>query len=323
MSTLIEGIEVNAMQLHHWVNTLGQDLKSRYGETVRKLTIHGNFTCPNRDGTLGTGGCTFCNVASFVDETTAVQSIAQQLDVKAEQLKAKSSKYLAYFQAYTSTYGEALELDRLYREAMAYRNIVGLCVGTRPDCVSDVVLNLLSGYREQGYEIWLELGLQTSNDKTLKRINRGHGWAEYEHVCLKARALGIKVCTHLIVGLPGEGWQDYQQTIDKVVALGVDGLKLHPLHIVTGSTMAKAYAANRLAAITLEEYVAVAVMMIQRTPAEVVYHRVSATARKPTLIAPAWCEDRWQGIIAVAKGLAASGSQGSQTNSRYLFRSVS
>ncbi|MCE2594376.1 TIGR01212 family radical SAM protein [Motilimonas cestriensis] len=309
------------MQLHHWVNTLGQDLKSRYGETVRKLTIHGNFTCPNRDGTLGRGGCTFCNVASFADETIAVQSIAEQLAIKAEQLKAKSTKYLAYFQAYTSTYGEVLELDRLYREAMAYRNIVGLCVGTRPDCVSDAVLALLAGYRAQGFEIWLELGLQTSNDKTLKRINRGHGWAEYETVCLKARALGIKVCTHLIVGLPGESLLDYQQTIDRVVTLGVDGLKLHPLHIVTGSTMAKAYAAGKLAALTLEEYVAAAVMMIQRTPAHVVFHRVSATARKPTLIAPDWCEERWKGIIAVAQGLAESGPQGSQTNSGYLYPS--
>ena len=306
------------MQLQHWVNTLGQDLKTRHGETVRKLTIHGNFTCPNRDGTLGRGGCTFCNVASFADETIAVQSIAQQLEIKADQLKTKSSKYLAYFQAYTSTYGEVMALDRLYREAMAYRNIVGLCVGTRPDCVSDAVLDLLSGYREQGFEIWLELGLQTSNDKTLKRINRGHGWAEYEQVSIKARALGIKVCTHLIVGLPGEGWQEHQDTIDAVVGLGVDGIKLHPLHLVQGSIMAKSYHAGKIMPLTLDEYVAAAVMMIQRTPAEVVYHRVSATARKPTLLAPAWCEDRWRGIIAVAQGLAASGGQGSQTDRPYL-----
>lgn len=310
-----------AMQLHHWVNTLGQDLKSRYGETVRKLTIHANFTCPNRDGTLGRGGCTFCNVASFADEQIAAAPIAEQLNVKAQELAGKSDKYLAYFQAYTSTYGEVMTLDRLYQEALTYRNIVGLCVGTRPDCVSDAVLDLLSGYKQRGFEIWLELGLQTSNDRTLKRVNRGHGWAEYEAVCLKARALGIKVCTHLIVGLPGETWQDYQNTIDAVVALGVDGIKLHPLHIVAGSTMAKAYQAGKITALTKEEYVQAAVMMIQRTPAEVVFHRVSATARKPTLIAPLWCEDRWQGIIGVAQGLAANGAQGTQTTNPYVFNS--
>ncbi len=309
------------MQLHHWVNTLGQDLRARYGETVRKLTIHANFTCPNRDGTLGKGGCTFCNVASFADEQIAAAPIAEQLNVKAQELSRKSDKYLAYFQAYTSTYGEVMTLDRLYREALTYRNIVGLCVGTRPDCVSDAVLELLSGYKQQGFEIWLELGLQTSNDKTLKRINRGHGWAEYEAVCVKARALGIKVCTHLIVGLPRETWQDYQNTLDAVVALGVDGIKLHPLHIVQGSILAKAYQAGKITALTKEQYVEAAVMMIQRTPAEVVFHRVSATARKPTLIAPAWCEDRWQGIIGVAQGLAATGGQGAQTANPYVFNS--
>ncbi|RJG37882.1 TIGR01212 family radical SAM protein [Motilimonas pumila] len=299
------------MQLDHFVNSLGRDLKARYGERVKKLTIHGNFTCPNRDGTLGKGGCTFCNVASFADETQAQQSVATQLALKSAEIKVKTAKYLAYFQAYTSTYGELMQLDSLYQQALAYRGIVGLCVGTRPDCVSDQVLALLASYQQQGKEVWLELGLQTSNDKTLKRINRGHGWHEYQVICEKARALGIKVCTHLIIGLPGEGMVDYQRTIEQVVDLGVDGLKLHPLHIVTGSTMAKSYQAGRLTAISLEQYVEAAVMMIRHTPKDVVFHRVSATARKPTLIAPDWCEDRWLGMIAVAKALSEYGAQGS------------
>lgn len=299
------------MQLDHFVNSLGRDLKLRYGERVKKLTIHGNFTCPNRDGTLGKGGCTFCNVASFADEAQAQQSVATQLALKSAEIKVKTAKYLAYFQAYTSTYGELMQLDSLYQQALAYRDIVGLCVGTRPDCVSDEVLALLASYQQQGKEVWLELGLQTSNDKTLQRINRGHGWHEYQMVCQKARKLGIKVCTHLIIGLPGEGMADYRNTIEQVVDLGVDGLKLHPLHIVTGSTMAKAYQAGRLTEISLAQYVEAAVMMIRHTPKQVVYHRVSATARKPTLMAPLWCEDRWLGMIAVAKALSQQGGQGS------------
>lgn len=177
------------MQLHELVNTIGQDLQRRYGEKVHKLTLHGGFSCPNRDGTIGRGGCTFCNVASFADEQTQIQSIADQLKDRAGEI-ARAKKYLAYFQAYTSTYAEVQVLKNMYEEALKApgAEIVGLCVGTRPDCVPDAVLELLAGYVKQGYEIWLELGLQTANDKTLKRINRGHDFAVYETITLRARA---------------------------------------------------------------------------------------------------------------------------------------
>ncbi len=191
------------MELHQLVNTLGQDLKHRYGERVHKLTLHGGFSCPNRDGTLGRGGCTFCNVASFADEKAQHASVSQQLSQRAKEVD-RARRYLAYFQAYTSTYDEVARLKVLYEQALAQEHMVGLCVGTRPDCVPHAVLDLLADYCQQGFEVWLELGLQTGHDKTLKRINRGHNVAVYQQVATKARALGIKVCTHLIVGLPGE-----------------------------------------------------------------------------------------------------------------------
>ncbi|MDG3089002.1 TIGR01212 family radical SAM protein [Vibrio hannami] len=298
------------MQLHELVNTLGQDLQRRYGEKVHKLTLHGGFSCPNRDGTLGRGGCTFCNVASFSDEQTQKQSILEQLTDRAGEVH-RAKKYLAYFQAYTSTYAEVQTLKSMYEEALQAADIVGLCVGTRPDCVPEAVLELLSGYVEQGYEIWLELGLQTANNDTLKRINRGHDFECYAEITKKARALGIKVCTHLIVGLPKETRSDYIDTMSKVVEVGTDGIKLHPLHIVEGSTMAKAWKAGRMEAPELEEYVSVASELIRMTPPDVVYHRVSAAARRPTLLSPLWCENRWLAMTEIGRNLDKNGPQGS------------
>lgn len=307
------------MQLHELINTLGQDLQHRYGEKVHKLTLHGGFSCPNRDGTIGKGGCTFCNVSSFSDEKTQQQSIAKQLHDRANEVH-RAKKYLAYFQAYTSTYAEVQVLKSMYEEALKVADIVGLCVGTRPDCVPPAVLELLSDYVAQGYEIWLELGLQTANNDTLKRINRGHDFECYADITKKARALGIKVCTHLIIGLPKEDHHDYLSTMKQVLDVGVDGLKLHPLHIVQGSTMAKAWQAGRLQAPEMDEYIAVVSELIRMTPPEIVYHRVSAAVRRPTLLAPLWCENRWYAITEIGRALDRDGAQGSLINRPFIYK---
>ena len=307
------------MQLHQLVNTFGQDLQHRYGEKVHKLTLHGGFSCPNRVGTIGRGGCTFCNVASFADEKNQFVPIQQQLAARAGEVH-RAKRYFAYFQAYTSTYAEVQTLKKMYEQALTTADIVGLCVGTRPDCVPDAVLDLLAGYVEQGYEIWLELGLQTANDKTLKRINRGHDFACYAEITQRARALGIKICTHLIVGLPGDSKADNLQTLNKVVAVGVDGIKLHPLHIVEGSKMGQAFKAGRLEAISLETYADIASEMIQLTPPEVVYHRVAASARRPTLLAPMWCENRWLAMTEIGRTLDKQGAQGSALGDPFIYQ---
>ena len=307
------------MQLHLVVNTFGSDLQRRYGEKIYKLTLHGGFSCPNRDGTIGVGGCTFCNVASIIDESIQVKTISQQLAQQAHQMK-KSKRYLAYFQAYTSTYAEVEILKNMYEEALNSADIVGLCVGTRPDCVPDEALNLLASYHAKGFEVWLELGLQTAHDKTLHNINRGHTFDVYHQTVQKARRLGIKVCTHLIIGLPKETKQDNLMTLDKVLNSGVDGLKLHPLHIVEGSIMAKVWRAGRLDILSLEQYVDIAGDIIRQTPAHILYHRISANARKPTLLAPDWCENHWQSMNAVDHNLRQFGSQGSAINDTYHFK---
>lgn len=306
------------MQLHELVNTIGQDLQRRYGEKVHKLTLHGGFSCPNRDGTIGRGGCTFCNVASFADEQAQIKSIESQLKDRAGEV-SRAKKYLAYFQAYTSTYAEVQVLKSMYEQALQAADIVGLCVGTRPDCVPDAVLELLSEYVNQGYEIWLELGLQTANNQTLKRINRGHDFECYAEITQRARALGIKVCTHLIVGLPREQREDNVETMRRVLEVGTDGIKLHGLHIVEGSTMAKAWKASKLQAPELDEYVSIASELIRMTPPHVVFHRVSSAARRPTLLAPLWCENRWLAMTEIGRALNQDGAQGSLIGQPYSY----
>lgn len=298
------------MQLQKLVNMFGGDLSRRYGQKVHKLTLHGGFSCPNRDGTIGRGGCTFCNVASFADEAQQYRSIAEQLADQAQRVN-RAKRYLAYFQAYTSTWAEVQVLRAMYQQAVAQASVVGLCVGTRPDCVPDSVLDLLSDYRSQGYEVWLELGLQSAQDKTLHRINRGHDFACYQQTTERARARGLKVCSHLIVGLPGEADAECLDTLNRVVDTGVDGIKLHPLHIVTRSTMAKAWEAGRLAGIELDDYVRIAGEMIRHTPPDIIYHRISASARRPTLLAPLWCENRWTGMVELDRWMQQHGVQGS------------
>ena len=297
------------MQLHQRVNMFGADLQRRYGEKIHKLTLHGGFDCPNRDGTLGRGGCTFCNVASFSDEHKQYQPIAEQLIQQAERAD-RAKRYLAYFQAYTSTYAEVSLLRNMYQQALTQADIVGICIGTRPDCVPDSVLDLLSAYDQQGYEVWLELGLQSASDRTLKKINRGHYFACYQTAVKAARRRGIKVCTHLIVGLPDETRETNLSTLEQVIDCGVDGLKLHPLHIVDGSIMAKAWQAGRLAELSLDDYIHTAGELIRHTPVDVIYHRVSATAKRPVLLAPLWCENHWTAMNEIDRNLVCFGAQG-------------
>jgi len=296
------------VHLDRYVNTLGKHLKARFGQHVRKLALHAGFTCPNRDGTLGRGGCTFCSVRSFNEGDSGIP-LGEQLAARRMELK-RASRYIAYFQAYTSTYAEVEELRRLYAEATRQTDIVGLCVGTRPDCVPDTVLEILADYRQRGYEVWLELGLQSAHDETLRRINRGHDFAAYVDAVSRAHQHRIPVCTHLILGLPGESVAMCQQTHTRVLKLGVAGLKLHPLMIVKGSGMAAQYARGELLPPLIGDYAAAAADLIRRTPPEVVFHRVTATAREPTLIAPDWCHTSWPAIHAICEDLIRNGVQG-------------
>lgn len=300
------------MRLDDYVTTFGLYCQTKFGQRLQKLTLDAQFTCPNRDGTLGRGGCTFCNVESFSHEHRTQISIAEQLQNGKARMQREAKRYLAYFQAYTSTYQEYEYLKSKYDEALHTADIAGICVGTRPDCVPDRVLDLLKSYQDMGHEVWLELGVQTAHDATLKRINRGHDFAAYQDAVKRAHLRGLKVCGHLILGLPGEDSLMHKISLDRILETQTAALKLHPLHIVEGSTMAKAWRAGRLTPPTLEEYTQSAANLIQHTPSDIIYHRVTAYAKRPVLLAPDWCSYRWEGLTHLIKILDSQGKQGSR-----------
>jgi radical SAM protein (TIGR01212 family) len=306
------------MALSDYINTLGQDLLRRYGERVHKVAINAGMTCPNRDGSKGQGGCTFCNNVSFSPMARREPVVAEQIESGRRVILKRTGarRFLAYFQAYTNTYADVSYLSGLYRQALDEEDVVGLSVGTRPDCVPDAVLDLLRGYQDEGYEVWLELGLQSAFDETLDRVNRGHGFREYRDAIRAARLHGIKVCTHLIIGLPGEGRDASVATLERVLDLGVDGLKLHPLHVVKGTMLANQWRRGEYQPLSLDQYINIAADLVERTPESVIYHRVTGSASKDILLAPQWCGGKWAVLNGIEWELARRGSrQGSALTS--------
>lgn len=284
------------MDLTKHATTLGSHLKRKWGERVHKVSINAAFTCPNRDGSKGVGGCTFCNNASFSPTDRKIVTPVPEQVLAGQKVIIKrtgAKKYLAYFQSYTNTYAEINYLRELYESALNSPNVIGLSVGTRPDCVPDAVLDLLQSYQQQGHEVWLELGLQSSFDESLKRVNRGHGFAEYVDAVQRARKRGLQVCTHLIAGMPGEKPEDTLVSLEKVLALGTDGLKVHPLHVVKGTQLAREWKRGEYQPMSQEEYVALMAEIIRRTPKSIIFHRFTGTASEELLLAPAWCSKKW------------------------------
>jgi len=293
------------MILSDYVNTFGQAMRKRHGVRVHKLALNASFTCPNRDGSKGRGGCTFCNNVSFSPNARRPAPISEQIAAGRRVIRKRTGarKYIAYFQAYTNTYASVDALARLYDQALAEPDVIGLSIGTRPDCVPEPVLDLLAGYQDQGLDVWLELGLQSACDDTLERVNRGHGFGEYITAVRNAHARKLKVCTHLIIGLPGEYHSHCMTSLQRVLEHGVEGLKLHPLHVVKGTRLANQWRHGEYEPLTLDEYVAIAADLVERTPADVIYHRVTATAARSILLAPQWCAWKWRVINLLAQEL--------------------
>jgi hypothetical protein len=291
------------MPISEVVHTFGQWLLARHGQRVHKIALDVGFTCPNRDGSKGTGGCTFCNNASFSPGTRQRKTLDEQMQSGRLGVGrcTRAEKYLAYFQAYTNTYADVEYLHTLYDQALAYPGVIGLSVGTRPDCVPPAVLDLLESYRDQGHEVWLELGLQSSFDESLAKVNRGHGFAEYVATTQEARRRGLPVCTHLILGMPGETDWHALKTLERVLEVGTDGLKLHPLHVVRHTLLAHQWRRGEYSPMAMDDYIRLAADMIERTPEEITYHRVTGTASADILLAPSWCQQKW----AVLNGIEA------------------
>lgn len=274
--------------------SLNQYLKDTFGEKVYKIALDGGFTCPNRDGTLGTGGCIFCSGAGAGEfAQNRGLSINQQL-VQGKALlskKIKDGKYIAYFQAFTNTYGPVERLRQLYEEALAPEDIVALSVATRPDCLPQEVVELLAELNRKK-PVWVELGLQTMHERTADYIRRGYPLRVYEDAVCRLKAAGLTVITHVILGLPYETEQEMKQTVSYVGQSGVDGIKLQLLHVIRGTDLEREYLSGKFEVLTMEAYVKLVADCLELIPPQMVVHRLTGDGDKRTLVAPMWSADK-------------------------------
>ena len=271
-------------------NDLGTFLKTKFGCKVYKVSLKADFTCPNRDGTKGYGGCTYCNPEILTPHTYSEDmSIKNQLNEGIAYIKKrhKAEKFIAYLQSYTNTYGPIGKLEGLYREAVDSPDVVGLSVSTRPDCISDEILDLLSEINEERF-LWVELGLQTAKDKTLDLINRGHGLADFLKTYDMVVSRGIAVCVHVILGLPGETEGDMMDTAKLLGKRQVWGIKIHHLEVQNGTQLERMYQKGELRLLSFEEYTALVVQFIEHLYPGTLVHRLCSDTPVKYLVAPRW-----------------------------------
>ena len=259
---------------------------------MQKLSIDGGFTCPNRDGKKGTGGCTFCNNESFnPGYCRAVSGISRQIGEGRAFFARKyiGQKYLAYFQAYTNTYGELSHLVDLYEEAVACPDVVGLIIGTRPDCMPDTLLQYLASLSQRTF-VMVEYGAETASNHTLDVINRGHSWEDTVDAVNHTHAAGIACGLHLILGLPGESEADMLHTVDQVSALPIDTVKLHQLQIIRGTRLARQVAAGEISVArwSADEYISLCVKIVKRMRSDIAIERFVSQSPENLLISPRW-----------------------------------
>ena len=265
-----------------------------FGGRVWRIRIDGGFSCPNRDGTLGTAGCAFCDPASLGPSLrVGIQPIALQVDQAVQGMGRwrGGKRFFAYFQPGTNTYAPVEQLRMSYEQAIAHPNVVGLIVGTRPDCVPDEVLDLLAELAERKWTL-IEYGLQSIHVRSLKWIGRGHGYGAFLDAVARSRQRGLQVGAHVILGLPGETAAEMLATADELARLRIDAVKLHNLHAVRGTRLAELVAAGEVALPTFAEYVGYAVDVLQRLPARCVVDRLSGDAPRECLVGPDWCLHR-------------------------------
>jgi radical SAM protein (TIGR01212 family) len=284
---------------------LSHFLRQRFGGKVWRVTVDAGFTCPNVDGTVTTGGCVYCDNRSFspnrrlphVDVRTQVQR-----GVRILEKYYGADRFLVYFQAATNTYAPLEKLRRLYDEALDHPQIVGLVVGTRPDCVGDDVLDLSQSYAKDRF-VSLELGLQSIHERSLTWMNRGHSPGAFVDAVRRARGRGFEVSAHVILGLPGESKGDMLATAEALAALPVDAVKIHNLHVVRDTPLEQMYRSGAVKMLELPEYVDVVCDFVERLPPTMVIQRLSGDAPPEYLVAPAWCLDKPALLAAIHREL--------------------
>ena len=283
---------------------LNDYLKNEYRCKVYKLSLQINVTCPVRDGSIDTRGCIFCSGGGSGEFAAHRESsISEQITEAKARVSAKAgddAKYIAYFQSFTNTYGSLSYLERKYREAMEPDDIVALSIGTRPDCISDEMYELL-GNLNKVKPIWIELGLQTIHPETAKYIRRGYDLPVYDECVRRLREKGITVIVHVILGLPGETHDDMKETVKYVCSSGVQGIKLQLLHVLKGTDLYEDYLKGKVPVMTMEEYMSLLGELIPLIPDNVIVHRLTGDGPKSLLVAPLWTADKKRVINSINK----------------------
>lgn len=273
---------------------LNQYLKERFGSKVYKVAVNAGLTCPNRDGTVGVGGCIFCSAEGSGDfAEQAAFSISEQIERGRERVKKKNPEaFIAYFQAFTNTYGPVDYLERIFTEALEIEDVVAISIATRPDCLNDEVLELFERLNQRK-PIWVELGLQTIHESTAEYIRRGYRTSVFDEAVIKLKKIGIEqIVVHVILGLPGESHRMMLETVDYVGKSRVSGIKLQLLHVLANTDLAKDYQAGMFEALTLDEYITLVIKSLALLPEDMVIHRMTGDGNKRTLIAPMWSADK-------------------------------
>ncbi len=286
-------------------NSLSDHLKQLFGARVHKISVDAGFSCPNRGGTRNLPGCLFCDP----DGSGAVGierrlGVAAQIEHGKEVMvrKYKARYFLAYFQPFSNTFAPPGRLRDLYDQALGVKDVVGLAVGTRPDCLGDEILDLLEEYHRRTY-FWLELGLQSMHDRTLSFLRRGHDYQCFLDAFAAARKRGLRVCVHVILGLPGESREEMLRTADEMARLRVDGVKIHLLHVLDGTPLGELYRRGRVRILEQEEYVSLAADFLERLHPDTLIHRLTGDGPRHLLLAPLWSLNKWEVLNAIESEL--------------------
>lgn len=283
-----------------------EHLKNLFGVRVHKISVDAGFGCPNRDGGRAVTGCLFCDPGgSGAVGIERRATVAEQLELGKEVMtrKYKAGKFMAYFQPFSNTYAPVEHLRKLYDEALAVSDVVGLAVGTRPDCLPPEVLSLLAEYHRRTY-FWLELGLQSSHDRTLDLLRRGHDYATFVKAYQAAKAMGLRVCVHVILGLPGESRDDMLETADILAELQVDGVKLHLMHVLKETPLGELYTGGQVKILARAEYVELVVDVVERLHPQTLIHRLTGDGPRDQLLAPLWSLKKWEILNAIDEEFA-------------------
>ena len=285
----MEKAYINSMMEKPLYYSLNQFLKEKFGEKVKKIPLDAGFTCPNRDGTKGKEGCIYCDAKGSGTGLGQSLSIKEQIEFFMERFKKRGfKKFIAYFQSFSNTYGPLPKLRERYSQILNYPEIVGLAIGTRPDCISLEVVELLEEFQHLGYYIWVELGLQSKHNQTLKFINRGHTFEDFLEAFILLKRKEIPVVVHVIFGLPGETEEMMLDTIKTLSELKPDGIKFHALYILEGTPLGELYKRGEVKELSLEEYASLVGKALSFLPSDMVVHRLTSDPPKEGLIAPLW-----------------------------------